>query len=92
MRRQIYESKRIDNAFEIIHKSFVYGAKLKRNPVSDAERRRQLLQWFEEEKRFGMFRRAWYLRCRKSKSVGGTKLDGRSEFILNWEEMKEEKR
>ena len=42
MRRQIYEKKRIDNAFEIIGQSFVYGAKLKRNPISDEERKKQI--------------------------------------------------
>ena len=75
-----------------MHTSFVYGAKLKRNPVSDAERRLQEVLWIEEEFRFGIYKKAWYLRCRKSKSIGGTKLDGRGEFILNWEEKKEERR
>ena len=49
MSRQIYENKRIEGAFDIIGKSFVYGAKLKRNPISDAERQKQFNKEKEEE-------------------------------------------
>ena len=72
MRLQIYEDKRSENAFDIIHTSFTYGAKLKRNPISDDERRRTKELNDEEEQRFGVYKRAWYLRCKKSKSIGGT--------------------
>ena len=43
MCRQIYEKKRLENAFDIIGTSFTYGAKLKRNPMSDEERRQRII-------------------------------------------------
>lgn len=38
MRAQIYERKRLEFAQDIIDKSFTYGAKLQRNPVSNKEK------------------------------------------------------
>ena len=50
---------------------------MKRNPISDEERRRAFESAFEEEKRFAIYKRAWFLRRRKAKSIGGTKPDGK---------------
>lgn len=86
MRLQIYEDKRSENAFDIIYTSFAYGAKLKRNPISDEERKLTKQLKDEEEARFDVYKRAWYLRCKKSKSIGGTCVPEKGAFILNWDE------
>ena len=87
MRRQIYEKKRIDNAFKIIEQSFVYGAKLKRNPISDEERLIVAKLRKQEELRFEIYKRAWFYKNRKSKSIGGNPPDGKRPFVLDWHEM-----
>ena len=40
MKETLKERKQLQNAFGIIAKSFTYGAKLQRDPVSEEEKRR----------------------------------------------------
>lgn len=70
-RGQLYQKHKLDRAFEIIEKSFTYGAKLKRNPVSDHERVRLEEKNRIEGARFELYRRAWQFKFRKSRTIAG---------------------
>ena len=40
LRHTLYENEKLKKAFEIIDKSFTYGVKLKRDPMSEEEKLR----------------------------------------------------
>jgi hypothetical protein len=40
LRQSLYEKEKLKRAFEIIDKSFTYGVKLKRDPISEEEKLR----------------------------------------------------
>ena len=85
-RGQLYQKHKLERALEIVEKSFTYGAKLKRNPVSEKEREIQAKNDEIERLRFSLYRRAHMLRTRKSKSISGTLLVEKNEFYFDWEE------
>ena len=87
MRAQIYERKKLDHAKEIIDKSFTYGAKLQRNPISNKEKELQDERDREETERFELFKRAWFLRKRKATSIGSYITTDKNEFDIDWDEM-----
>ena len=41
----------------------------------------------QEELRFEIYKRAWFYKNRKSKSIGGNPPDGKRPFVLNWHEI-----
>jgi len=59
--------------------------------MSDEERRVLQEAAKEEEKRFAMYKRAWYLRNRKAKSICAYSVEEKNDFILDWDEMVLEK-
>ena len=73
-RGQLYQKHKLERAFEIIDKSFTFGVKLKRNPVSEWERLEQAKKDAIEKQRFDIYKRAYNLKQRKSNSVGATGL------------------
>jgi hypothetical protein len=92
MRAQLYEKKKMDRAFEIISKSFTYGSKLQRNPMSLAEEEKLQEAERAEYERFQVYKRAWFLKHRKSQSIGGYNINDKNEFILDWDEIMEKKK
>jgi len=40
-----------------------------------------------EEKRFAMYKRAWYLKNKKARSIGGYTVEDKNPFVLDWDEM-----
>lgn len=83
-RGQLYQKHKYDRAFEIIEKSFTYGSKLKRNPISEHERERNRDRIRLEKCRFELYRRAWMFKYRKSNSLSSIVAGDKHVFTLDW--------
>lgn len=83
----MYEKTKLDNAQNIIDKSFTYGAKLQRNPMTNAEKDQLAAEEREEDQRYELYKRAWFLRKKKALSIGGYITTDKNEFMLDWDEM-----
>lgn len=88
-RGQLYQKHKYDRAFEIIEKSFTFGAKLKRNPISEHEREKNRDKIRIEKNRFALYHRAWLLRHRKSKSMATLLPGDKHVFRLDWGKERE---
>lgn len=83
-RGQLYQKHKYERAFEIIEKSFTFGAKLKRNPICEHERARNRDKVRLEKCRFDVYRRAWMYKHHKSQSLASLMPGDKSVFSLDW--------
>ncbi len=86
LRNTLYEREKLKRAFEIIDKSFTYGVKLKRDPMSEEEKLRLIQAELVIIDRFDLYKRAHLLKHKKSKSIAGDMAFDKNPFVLDWDE------
>ena len=72
---------------KVVEKSFTYGTRLQRNPMSQEEKLALLEEDRKEVVRFESYKRAYYLKKYKANSISGYVVGDKNQFLLDWDEM-----